>query len=252
MRKLLLLLCFILSHWEIINAQDKKTIRSEQNPFSEARFTYFKETIVLFNEYLETKNGSFNTTNFRILKPLGNRAWTIRFDAPLISTNSNTINKSGLGDLSLATSFIPYLTKKSGIATRLKIASNSANNPNFGSGKWVISPAIFYGTYIDTNKKLLLISDLEYQFSFTGSKNRADIRTTVLESTLIYSFAKNWISSNIAFRYNETRQGFQNSTFVEFGRKLTPDSLFYIHPSLAFGDQKTYNYGLELGVVILY
>ena len=98
----------------------------------------------------------------------------------------------------------------------------------------------------------MLISDLEYQFSFTGSKNRADIRTTVLESTLIYSFAKNWISSNIAFRYNETRQGFQNSTFVEFGRKLTPDSLFYIYPSLAFGDQKTYNYGLELGVVILY
>ena len=89
----------------------------------------------------------------------------------------------------------------------------------------------------------MLISDLEYQFSVAGSKNRADIRTTVIESTLIYSFAKNWISSNIAFRYNETRQGFQNSTFVEFGRKLTPDSLFYIHPSLAFGDQKTYNYG---------
>lgn len=84
----------------------------------------------------------------------------------------------------------------------------------------------------------MLISDLEYQFSVAGSKNRADIRTTVIESTLIYSFAKNWISSNIAFRYNETRQGFQNSTFVEFGRKLTPDSLFYIHPSLAFGDQK--------------
>ena len=209
MRKLLLLLCFILSHWEIINAQDKKTIRSEQNPFSEARFTYFKETIVLFNEYLETKNGSFNTTNFRILKPLGNRAWTIRFDAPLISTNSNTINKSGLGDLSLATSFIPYLTKTSGIATRLKIASNSANNPNFGSGKWVISPAIFYGTYIDTNKKLLLISDLEYQFSVAGSKNRADIRTTVIESTLIYFLPKTGSVQTLLFVTTRLDKGFR-------------------------------------------
>jgi hypothetical protein len=252
MKKLLLLLCILLSSWEIVNAQDIETIQNEQNPFSEARFTYFKETIVLFNEYLDTKNGSFNTTNFRILKPIGNRAWTIRFDAPLISTNSNTINKSGIGDLSFATSFIPYLTKKSGIATRLKIASNSANNPNFGSGKWVISPAVFYGTYIDSNKKLLLISDLEYQFSVAGSKNRADIRTTVLESTLTYSFAKNWISSNLSFRYSETRQGFQNSTFLEFGRKFTPNSLFYIHPSLGFGNQKSYNYGIELGVVILY
>ena len=209
MRKLLLLLCIILSHWGIVNAQDKKTIRSEQNPFSEARFTYFKETIVLFNEYLETKNGSFNTTNFRILKPLGNRAWTIRFDAPLISTNSNTINKSGLGDLSLATSFIPYLTKKSGIATRLKIASNSANNPNFGSGKWVISPAIFYGTYIDTNKKLLLISDLEYQFSVAGSKNRADIRTTVIESTLIYFLPKTGSVQTLLFVTTRLDKGFR-------------------------------------------
>ena len=209
MRKLLLLLCFILSHWGIVNAQDKKTIRSEQNPFSEARFTYFKETIVLFNEYLETKNGSFNTTNFRILKPIGNRAWTIRFDAPLISTNSNTINKSGLGDLSLATSFIPYLTKKSGIATRLKIASNSANNPNFGSGKWVISTAILYGTYIDTNKKLLLISDLEYQFSVAGSKNRADIRTTVIESTLIYFLPKTGSVQTLLFVTTRLDKGFR-------------------------------------------
>lgn len=251
MRKLLFLLSFILPPVVLI-AQEKKTIRSEQNPFSEARFTYFKESLVLFNEYLDTKNGTYNTTNLRVLKPIGNRAWTIRFDAPLISTNSNTINKTGLGDISIGTSFIPYLTNKSGIASRIRVTSNSANNPKFGSGKWIISPAIFYGIYIGANKKMLLISDLEYQYSFAGSKNRADIRTTVFESTLTYSFAKNWISSNVAFRYNETRQGFQNSTFVEFGRKLTPDSLFYIHPSLAFGNQKAYNYGIEFGVVILY
>jgi hypothetical protein len=252
MRKKWLLVYFILSSLSLVYAQDKKTIRGEQNPFSEARFNYFKETIILFNEYLDTKNGSFNTTNFRILKPIGNRAWTIRFDAPLISTNSSTLNKSGVGDISFASSYIPYLTKKSGIATRLRITTNSANNPSFGSGKWVISPAIFYGTYINKSKKLLLISDFEYQYSIAGSENRADIRTTVLESTMIYSFAKNWISSNVALRYNQTRKGFQNSTFAEFGRKLTPDSLFYIHPSLAFGDQKSYNYGIELGVVILY
>ena len=50
MRKLLLLLCIILSHWGIINAQDKKKKQSEQSTVSEARFTYLKETIVLFNE----------------------------------------------------------------------------------------------------------------------------------------------------------------------------------------------------------
>ncbi|MEM0575704.1 hypothetical protein [Flavobacterium polysaccharolyticum] len=50
MRKLLVLLCFILSHWGIVNTQDEITIRSEQKPFSEPRFTYFRETTVSFNE----------------------------------------------------------------------------------------------------------------------------------------------------------------------------------------------------------
>lgn len=252
MNKLLILLFFLILSLPSLQAQEKKEIREGKNPFSEARFSYFKETIILLNEYLDTKNGSFNTTNFRILKPIGNRAWTVRFDAPLISTNAISINKSGLGDLSLSTSFIPLLTKKAGVATRLKLTTNSASDPNFGQGKWIIAPAIFYGRFVDKNKKLLIISDVEYQYSFAGSESRLDVRTAVFENTFIYSFSKNWLSTNVSFRYNDVRNGFQNSTFLEFGRKLTPDSLCYIHPSLAFGDQKTYNYGFELGMVILF
>ncbi|MGL2993856.1 lipid A phosphoethanolamine transferase [Flavobacterium sp. TSSA_36] len=252
MKKLLLCLSFLLIPIGIVKAQDKNSIRNEKNPFSEARFSYFKETLLLFNEYLDTKNGSFNTTNLRLLKPIGNRAWTLRVDLPLVSANTNATNKTGLGDLSIATSFIPILTQKSGIATRIKLTTNSAIDPKFGQGKWIVAPAIFYGRFIDQNKKLLLIADAEYQYSFAGSDNRATVSIAVLESTFVYSFSKNWMSSNVAFRYNEVRKGFQNSTFIEFGRKFTPSSLFYIHPSAAFGKQKAYNYGFELGLVILF
>ncbi|CAM2761403.1 hypothetical protein SAMN05444143_103181 [Flavobacterium succinicans] len=252
MQKLILLFLALFFYTSSVNAQDKKKIREEQNPFSEARFNYFKETIILFNEYLDTKNGSFNTTTFRLLKPIGNRAWTIRFDTPLVSTNSSTKNKTGLGDLSIATSFIPFLTKTSGIATRVRLIANTATDRNFGLGKWVVVPAIFYGTFIDSAKNIVFITDLEYQYSIAGDTNRDDVRITVLENSLIYSFSKNWMSANISFRYNEVLNGFQNSTFIEFGRKITPDSFFYIHPSLAFGNKKAYNYGFEVGMLIRY
>jgi hypothetical protein len=224
----------------------------EVNAFSEARFNYFKQTTIIFNEYLDTKSGSFNTTNFRLSTPIGNQAWNLRFDVPLISTNTTTVNKTGLGDLSFASSYIFFINKKRGMATRLKVTSNSSNNPAFGSGKWILSPALFWGTYIDKNKKLLLLSDAEYQFSVAGSNNRSDISTAIIENTLIYSFSKNWIGTNVAFRYNTIKEGFQNTVFFEFGRKFTSDSMFYIHPSIAFGSEKSYNYGLELGLVILF
>jgi hypothetical protein len=224
----------------------------ETNAFSEARFNYFKQTTIIFNEYLDTKNGSFNTTNFRLSTPIGNQAWNLRFDVPLISTNTTTVNKTGLGDLSFASSYIFFINKNRGMATRLKVTSNSSNNPAFGSGKWILSPALFWGTYIDKNKKLLLLSDIEYQFSVAGSDNRANISTAIIENTLIYSFSKNWVGTNVALRYNTIKEGFQNTVFFEFGRKFTSDSMFYIHPSVAFGSEKSYNYGLELGLVILF
>lgn len=252
MKKLVVIFFILCFQTNNINAQDKIKIREEQNPFSEARFSYFKETIILFNEYLDTKNGSFNTSSLRLLKPIGNRAWSIRFDLPLISSNASTKNKTGLGDLSLAASFIPFLTKKSGIASRLKLTANTATDPNFGQGKWIIAPAIFYGRFIDRSKKIVLITDFEYQYSIAGAMDRKDVRISVFENSMIYSFSKNWMSVNISFRYNEVLNGFQNSTFIEFGRKITPDSFFYLHPSLAFGNKKAYNYGFEVGMLIRY
>ena len=68
----------------------------------------------------------------------------------------------------------------------------------------------------------------------------------------LYFFGKNWISGDVAFRYNTVLEGFQNNAFLEFGRKITPDNLIYIHPSAAFGGKKSYNYGIEAGILILF
>lgn len=225
---------------------------AESNPFNEARYNYFKKTIILFNEYLNKDTGSFNTTNFRILEPIGNKDWNLRLDIPLISTNSNSINKTGLGDISFATSYIIALNKKKGIGARVRIFTNSASNPSFGSGKWVFAPTIFYGLYLDKSNKILWLSNVEYQFSFAGPSDRNDISTSVFENALLYNFKKNWIAGNVALRYNDVINGFQNSAYLEFGRKFGKESMFYIHPSIGFGDEKFYKNGLELGLIILY
>ncbi|QBN20560.1 lipid A phosphoethanolamine transferase [Flavobacterium nackdongense] len=235
----------------IFSAQSQDTIKYS-NPLAEVRFNFFKNSVILFNEYLDTDAGSFNTTNFRLLYPIGKKTFLLRFDVPLISTNTPSVNKTGLGDLAVAASYIPYVKNKMGMAVRAKITSNSASDLNFGTGKWVFTPTFILGNYLGNHKKYLWFSAVEQQLSFAGDQNRNDINVSVFENTLLYFFGKNWFGIDTAIRYNYTIDGFQNTAFVEFGRKFSSDSMFYIHPSLGYGGAKSYNYGFELGVLILF
>jgi hypothetical protein len=225
---------------------------NEENPFQEARVNYFKKTILIFNEYLDTQSGSFNTTDVRLILPIGNKSWNVRADVPLVSTNTEGINKTGLGDLSVGATYIPYIDKKRGFAFRTRVITNSAFDPKFGNGKWIVVPALFYGAFIDKNRRYLWFSNFENQSSFAGAQNRNNINTTVYENLLLRYFGKNWIGADVAFRYNATLNGFQNNSYLEFGRKFTQNNMFYIHPSVAFGGQKSYNYGIEVGLLTLF
>jgi hypothetical protein len=249
MKKTILLLAIVFIISFAAKAQDSIKY---SNPLMEVRFNFFKKSVILFNEYLDTDSGSFNTTNFRVLYPIGKKTWLLRADVPLISTNTSSINKSGLGDLILAASYIPYVKNKTGIGLRAKVIANSASDANFGTGKWVFIPSITMGNYLGNKKKFLWLSLVENQISFAGDSERNDINTTVFENTFLYFLGKNWFGINTALRYNHTIEGFQNSAFIEFGRKFTPDSMFYIHPSIGYGGAKSYNYGYELGVLILF
>jgi hypothetical protein len=231
-------------------AQD--TIEQKKNIYTEARYHYYLKPILLFNEYLDTDTGSFNTTQLRFLHPIANGAWNLRVDLPLISTNTSSINQTGIGDIGVGLSYIPYMKyKNEGMAFRARIISNSAVDPALGSGKWVFSPAVFYGKYL-IKERMLWITSLENQISFAGSDNRNDVNLTAFENYFMYFIGKNWIAADAAFRYNATNKGFPNNAFLEFGRRITKNNMAYIHPSVAFGNHKTYNFGIEVGMLILF
>lgn len=244
-------ICFLITF--SARAQDSSDIDiNSSNLYSEARYHYYLKTILLFNEYLDTDNGSFNTTELRFLHPIANKAWNLRVDLPLVSSNTSSINKTGIGDIGVGVSYIPYLEQKNGgIAFRARVLSNSAADPALGSGKWIFAPAVFFGKYLIPNK-LLWITSLENQSSFAGSSNRNDINTTAFENYFMYIIGKNWIAADAAFRYNAINKGFPNNAFVEFGRKITKNDMAYVHPSIAFGSYKTYNFGIEVGMLILF
>lgn len=241
------LLPFLISF--SIKAQD--TFEPKKNPYTEARYHYYLKTILLFNEYLDTDSGSYNTTQLRFLHPIANKAWNLRVDLPLISTNTSSINKTGIGDVGVGISYIPYLDNSKGLAFRARVISNSAVDSALGTGKWVFAPAIFYGAYLE-EKKMLWITSLENQISFAGSNHRQNVNTTAFENYFMYIIGKNWIAADVAFRYNATTKGYPNNAFLEFGRKITQNDMAYIHPSFGFGGHKSYNYGLEVGMLILF
>ncbi|SFC78071.1 lipid A phosphoethanolamine transferase [Flavobacterium phragmitis] len=248
MKKIQLLSILFFLFNNLLLAQENDTL---QSPFSEPRYHYFLKTIILFDEYLDTDNGSINTTQVRVLLPIGNKAWNLRFDLPLVSANTNSINKTAIGDVGMGVSYIPYMKNSNGFALRTRVYGNTAADPNFGTGKWVIMPAVVYGKYL-YNKKFLWLSTMEYQSSFAGDDSRNDISVTLFENVLLHFFGKNWVAADVAFRYNDIIDGFQNNAFVEFGRKITPTNLVYIHPSAGFGINRTYNFGIEMGVLILF
>ncbi len=187
-----------------------------------------------------------------ILLTFGNKSWNLRADVPLISKNTNAINKTSLGDVAFGATYIPYIDKKKGIAIRTRVVTNSSNDPNFGTGKWIIMPALFYGQYIGPTRNYLWLSTIESQNSFAGSSNRNDVNTTLYENVVFRYFGKNWIAGDVTFRYNHIIDGFQNNAYIEYGRKLTSTNMIYIHPSVAFGGEKSYNYGLEVGLLVLF
>ena len=248
MNKLHFYLLAFLIPYSII-AQDTSELKT--NPYTEARYHYYLKTILLFNEYLDTHSGSYNTTELRFLHPIANKAWNLRVDLPLISTNTSSINKTGIGDIGVGISYIPYLNKNKGLAFRVRVISNSAVDPALGTGKWVLAPAIFYGAYIK-EKKILWIASLENQASFAGSDNRQNVNTTTFENYFMYLLGKNWIAADVAFRYNATAKSYPNNAFIEFGRKITKNDMAYLHPSIGFGGHKSYNYGIEAGMLILF
>lgn len=250
MKKLYLFL--LLSFFTAFSIKAQETVEPSQNVYTEARYHYYLKTILLFNEYLDTDSGSFNTTQLRFLHPIANKAWNLRVDLPLVSTNSNSENQTGIGDIGVGISYIPYLNHKTGgVAFRARVISNSATDPSRGSGKWVFAPAVFYGKYLRKDK-ILWITSLENQLSFAGSDNRDDINTTAFENYIMFIIGKNWIAADAAFRYNATNKGYPNNAFLEFGRRITANDMAYIHPSVAFGNHKTYNFGIEVGMLILF
>ena len=99
---------------------------------------------------------------------------------------------------------------------------------------------------------MLWIASLENQISFAGSDNRQDVNTTAFENYFMFIIGKNWIAADVAFRYNATTKGYPNNAFIEFGRKITQNDMAYIHPSIAFAGHKSYNYGIEVGMLILF
>jgi hypothetical protein len=227
-------------------------LKDEKNPLNVARVNFYKKTILAFNEYLDTDSGSFNTTDFRYTHPFKNRSWNFRADLPLVSGNTSNMNKTAIGDISFSLAHIPYLTNRRGVSIRARVTSNSSNTPEFGSGKWVFTPTVFYGQFLDKKGAILWTTYLENKFSFAGDSSRAKVNAMNFDNTVTYSFSKSWVSTELTIGYNAVSKQNPNSVALEYGTKFTPDTMLYFHPSIGLGSERGYNYGLEFGLVVLY
>lgn len=245
----LFLILFSFSPYFFKSQDDLNEKRNEYSTVIKTKYNYFYNTFIFFNEYLDTPNGSFNTTQARVNFPFFNKSWEMRFDIPLVSGENSTKNKTGLGDISAVLTYLPFFIKdKHIIFIRTKISSNSASDKNFGYGKWIITPGISYQKTFGGKNQFLWISSIEYKRSIFGEKNRNKVEKFSYENLIQYSFSKYWVSADFNLYRNIYSNSFENTFFTEFGINLSKFSL-YVHPSIGTGHTRFYNYGLEFGIL---
>lgn len=244
-----LFLFFFLFPFFVKSQDDLNEKINEDSTVIKTKYNYFHNTFIFFNEYLDTPNGSFNTSQARAAFSVFNKSWEMRFDIPLVSGESSTKNKTGLGDISAVLTYIPFFVKdKHVFFIRAKISSNSASEKNFGYGKWVITPGISYQKTFGMKNQFLWIGSIEYKRSIFGQKNRNKVEKFSFENLIQYYFSKYWLSIDFNLYRNIFSNCFENTTFTEFGINLSKLSL-YIHPSIGMGHTRFYNYGLEIGIL---
>lgn len=139
--------------------------------------------IELFNEYQTSTGGDVvNVTTMRGIMAIGKR-FTTRIDIPYIvlPRTATTEAASGLGDVSARLLGYKILqSRRSAMLASVEVSFPTAQSPQLGFGRNVITPVVAYSLYMPNRKAVLALTYQEY-FSFGGDESRAHIRWTRMQ-----------------------------------------------------------------------
>ena len=240
----------------------------------------FQRTLQLSNEYDHiTDDAEINYLRVRYTEPLSSTL-SLRLEVPLvyahaaIAGNSATgagdggspappdpggetdVTDTGLGDVVLKASYVPYVTRRNGLLVAGELAAPTASDDVLGTGKWVLSPTATYAWFFPNG--LLFAPAYKHSFSFAGDDDRADIHKGSLDFYLVYKFdrMRQWVVLDPTYFLDYEQDRYSGGTFrATYGRLLgkAGDAVVsaYVRPGVGVGADRPYDWSLEVAVTLI-
>ncbi len=184
---------------------------------------------------------------------------SVRMDLPILTSDSRTPgapSQTGIGDIVTSMTFVKIFSKRFVGAVVPRIDFPTASHASLGSGKYTFKPLIAGITPLGPG--LGLVGILEYNGSFAGNRNRADINELRIKPIILKSFLEGPAKGYYVNPKIEIIVDFEhdnNTTLqagAEFGKALNKNVVIFAIPTAHVAGTKKESFKLEVGFRYLF
>jgi hypothetical protein len=209
-------------------------------------------------ESLDLGDGFSNDTLYlRFTQPLGAaQRSSLEFKLPIVDSDVLGESGYGIGDFSLKFSHLPVLTQKYGILLTLEAIFDTADAADKGFGSNVLKPGITYARFLPGGS--LFAPTIQHAFTVGDTApGRTDVNITVVDLYYVPKLddPRTYMTIDPALTYDWEREKLSPSLAVTLGRviptALPGTSSVFIKPAVGFGDDRAYDWGIEVGFKVV-
>jgi hypothetical protein len=206
-------------------------------------------------EHIDLDGGvSSQEVAFEYTRPVGTGT-TLRARIPFAAVSGAGNGDLGLGDISVKVTKVLTRTPKYGVVVSMDVVAPTASRDELGSGKWVLKPNIVYAMFLKGGH--IFAPALVHNISIAGDDTRGDVNRTTLDFYFVPRLEnkKLFMTIDPALTYNWESEKESAALAVTFGYKTGPmlggRSQLSIKPSVGIGDNRSFNWGFQLGFQLL-
>lgn len=230
---------------------------SPEKPDNGTDPTRFSTTATIQYEHIDLQEGfNANTLKLSYIQPLGAAARTnLRLQMPVVSNDILGNNAYAIGDFSLKMNHVYDVNQQRGIVIGGELVFDTAHRDELGTGKNVFKGTYIYAKFLKGGA--IFAPAIVHSVSFSGQDLRARVNNTVLDFYYVPHFVnpKVFMTIDPAISLDwETDKQFASLAVTAgyaLGSAFGGSSQIFVKPSIFAGNERSANWGLEVGYKVI-
>lgn len=172
-----------------------------------------------------------------------------------VKVDGSSSETSGIGDMDLALTWIAEASQSSALVFVLEGAFPTASNVRLGSGKYTLAPTVFGVFFKPPGGGVLVAPAYKFEFSYAaGEEGRSDVGRHLFDLFYLWrgSSGKWWVLTDLQAVIDYENDIEFGALDVEYGRMMFAGLSSYWRPSIAIGSDRPYDWGLEIGLKVVW